>query len=780
MRRKPYICTIVSDRKTVSFIYFKRYMRYLSPPVRPFAKSCFLLFFSLFSVVVYGQISYGGKPLPLDFEGMTRRTGPVRDLFVEMPPFDSQAAVWRAGIEQKKFRSLEFAHKFFVHLRPGNSGITFTTDNLKVWRVGIRSKGAYSLNILFSKFRLPEGAKVFVYNSGQTEILGSYTHRNNTDLNLLPVQPVSGDALIVEYQEPTDAAFRGEIEVGEVNHDFLGLFRASEPRDPLEGCHPNLVCYPENVPIGSGVVGLIINGSLYCTGSLINNTAEDGTPYLITATHCLNNDFNPKFLKNRKYDLVAGNIVAFFHYESPLCSTNIRGPLQMTLASADSVLISERHDISLLKLRQKPPKEYQPYYLGWNAEIAPSGAYHGIHHPNGGVKKVAIKEGKLQIGSFLESYNMEPNSFRIVKAWDTGNTEQGSSGSPLLDKEKRMIGTLTGGESTCTGKRGPDLYASLHHFWNVEESLENPHSIACYLDPKEEGITRCDGFNPYGNEPIKRSHNFKTEEEAVQTLYNSVPLFSTNNTPGYTEFAEAFFAKPGTQLAGVFISSAPTKNVADLRIKVRVYSGKKAPEQMIHEQDYDFSYRYYAKTSGEFSYANRDMNHTVENYIRFTRPVTVSGTFFIAYYEANGIPTGFSALNTEPRKIQSGMISTSWMKKDGVWINSSENIENPINTSFIITPYVLGNNSVSVPKKPEVSELKAYYSGETKRIFIEANYELLEWEIFYSSGQKIHHDKTDKSINRTSFSIAHLPKGVYIVKVKTVDGTTAAKKVLVW
>ncbi len=170
-----------------------------------------------------------------------------------------------------------------------------------------------------------------MYNADQTQILGSYTDENNTEHNLLPVQPIGGEELIVELQEPENSV--SEIEVGEVNHDFLGLFRAgTEPRDPSQSCHPNLVCYPEDAQVGSGVVELIINGNTYCTGALVNNTAQDGTPYLLTATHCLNRDYNTSFLADREYDVVAGSIVAFFRYESPVCDATIRGNTQMTLA----------------------------------------------------------------------------------------------------------------------------------------------------------------------------------------------------------------------------------------------------------------------------------------------------------------------------------------------------------------------------------------------------------------------------------------------------------------
>lgn len=748
-----------------------------------------LLFIACFVFyTVSGQISHGGKPLPLHAGAGARSMDSAVGLFVEMPAFDTQTALRQSLQDRITLKSLEFAHKFHPFLRPDNSGVTFVAGNMQVWRVGIHSKGAYSLNILFSKFRLPPGALLFVYNSDQSEILGSYTEKNNSAQQLLPIQPVGGDELIVEYQEPLDATFKGEIEIGEVNHDFVGIFRATEPRDPDQSCHPNLACYPEDIQPGSGVLGLIINGTTYCTGVLVNNTAEDGTPYLLTATHCLNNnyDFEKKDPYNRwkkygqrdswLYDDVAGSIVAFFNYNSPLCDIDIRGPLQMTMASADSVLISEKHDISLLKLKEAPPVEYQPYYLGWNASTNAFSEtpFHGLHHPNGGIKKVAIDEDQIAIGSFeLPNYDqLEPYSHWAVKAWNTGATEGGSSGSPLLDREKRVVGTLTGGESFCSSPRGPDLYASLSKYWSMEGS-----EISHYLDPKGSQVTQLRGFNPYTQQPYTKSHNFKSNDKAVKYYFQSVPLFSTNNTFGYTEFAEQFKAKTSVQLRGVFLSSPSVNGISNMNIRIRVYSGENSPERLLYEQPYNYNFRYY--NGPDFPVTPRNMGYSIENYIRFDNPVTVSGTFYISYYDVNGVASGFSTFNAEPRKIGSGLISTAWMKNVSEWVRSSENIENPVNTALMIAPYVIGNTSISVESEKEQPKLVAYYSNEVKRIFIESNYELIEWEIFYSSGIKIHHETTDISINRASYPSAHLPKGVYIVRVRTIDGTISVKKVVV-
>lgn len=734
---------------------------------------------SFFALNSWGQISYGGKPLPFSSHQYMRNSGD--GFFVQMPSFDAIGAKLRAEEEVKQTRSLTFAHKFYVHLRPDNSGITFTENGMRVWRVGISSTDAYSINLLFTKYNLPEGAKLFIYSPDQKEVLGAFTHQNNTDLNLLPVQPIGGDALVVEYQEPiVGDSFRGSIEIGEVNHDYMGLFRATEPRDPRDDCHIDFVCFPEDQEAGSAVVVLIINGNSYCTGSLINNTAQDGTPYLITATHCLNEDYDASFLRNRRYDSVAGKIIAFFNYNSPACGSNIRGNTQMSMASADSVFISEKHDVSLLKLKQTPPSEYQVSYLGWNADSSPQGDFHGINHPNGGVKKVAVSTGKVSVTSFgvVNGYTIEPFAHWNI-TWDADATEGGSSGSPLLDRNKLLIGTLTGGKSFCSKPYGPDQYASFHKLWQTTGSIDNKSSIRTYLDPTNSGVTQLSGYNPNKSNICTRSHNFDTSESLTQTIDTlSVGLFATNNEYGYTEYAEEFFSKDAVQLTGAFIASAPVRKGNDIKVKVRVYTGEKGPEQLVHEQDAVFGFQYL--TSNGFATANRNLNVNSENFVRFEKPISVKGRFFIAYTESNGISSGFSALNTEPRDMGTPLLSTAWMKNAMGWNRSSEMIERPMNTSLAITAYSKGSAVLKAESFVSEETLNAYYSKESKRIIIESNSELQDWVVFNVAGQRILSGKTDKSINSTSIAIPSYAKGVYVVKARTQHNTQIVKKVLVY
>lgn len=152
--------------------------------------------------------------------------------------------------------------------RPENSGVRFTLpDGTKVWRLGIRSEGALSLNVMFSEYHLPKGARVFLYNNDQSEVLGSFNHLNNSERSILPVAPIQGDELIIEYQEPMEAAFPGKLAVGEVNHGYR-KFRISEPQPDFAAfqCMPAVACYQDSTTrydaIDRRVVLMIINGRL--------------------------------------------------------------------------------------------------------------------------------------------------------------------------------------------------------------------------------------------------------------------------------------------------------------------------------------------------------------------------------------------------------------------------------------------------------------------------------------------------------------------------------------
>ena len=119
---------------------------------------------------------------------------------------------------------------------------------------------------------------------------------------------------------------------------------------------------------------------------------------------------------------------------------------------------------------------------------------------------------------------------------------------------------------------------------------------------------------------------------------------------------------------------------------------------------------------------------------------------------------GFTVFNAEPRVIGSGRSPQPGCLTAAAGTFVRKHRES-VNTSLLIVPYVIGNTNVTVDPSREEIEITAYYASDVGRIFVESNYELLEWELFYVSGQKILQGRAEKSMNRASFPAANFPKG---------------------
>ena len=145
------------------------------------------------------QISYGGTPASFSLQEKKAMVVPV----VEMQHV-SNAQLMRAepqnGLRLKPYK---FAHTFDVDITPQNSGAwTVANDGTKIWQVKILSQGAYSLNIIFDRFKLPDHAKLFIYSPDHQKVLGAFTANNESAYGTFAIRPLGGDEMIVEYDEP--------------------------------------------------------------------------------------------------------------------------------------------------------------------------------------------------------------------------------------------------------------------------------------------------------------------------------------------------------------------------------------------------------------------------------------------------------------------------------------------------------------------------------------------------------------------------------------------------
>lgn len=390
-----------------------------------------------------------------------------------------------------KNKILKFAEIIDVDIAPTMQG-KYTEDEKgnKYWILRIKSPGAYSLGLLFDSYRLPVGAELNIYNSSHTHYKGALTYINNKSNNILAVSPVKSDEIIIEYYEPFDAQFNGELHIASVAHDFLNIFEYLEKGNKGFGdsgtCNVNINCDGSELwqLVKHSVSKIIYNGYL-CSGALINNVRNDGYPYYLTANHCIDNSFD------------ASSAIFYFNYESPDCS-NINGPTDQSISGSTLIATPKVKslDFSLLELSVKPPADYFPYYAGWNRDIEDPESVTSIHHPRGDIKKITKSFDGATTNDYGEGYT--PFSHWWIDEWDSGTTEGGSSGSPLFNQNGLIIGDLTGGDASCTYNFN-DYYQKLHRSW--DEIADTLQQLKHWLDPDSTGVLMINGYQPYDTFP---------------------------------------------------------------------------------------------------------------------------------------------------------------------------------------------------------------------------------------------------------------------------------------
>jgi hypothetical protein len=276
-----------------------------------------------------------------------------------------------------------------------NSGKWTTLSNGdKIWQMEIYCKNALSINLLYDKFWIPEGAKFFVYSSNKKHSIGAFTSINNKGtkdkLKKFATGLVYGNKITLEYYLPEGVKEQGVISISHVVHGyryinipefFDGGFGTSGDCQVNINCSEGKYWQKEK----NAVALILVDGNRWCSGSLINTTANDNSPYFLTADHCLT-DMGVDAIKYPYAD----DFTFYWHYEMPTCSNSNSEPPIKSTTGAKVIANNSSTDFGLLYLTEDPRNVsgITPYYLGWDRSGNAGTGGVGIHHPNGDVKKI--------------------------------------------------------------------------------------------------------------------------------------------------------------------------------------------------------------------------------------------------------------------------------------------------------------------------------------------------------------------------------------------------------
>ena len=433
------------------------------------------------------QLSHGGQPKNWEI-----KTTSADIRFERMGSIDRERLALEDAItDQYKDIPYRFGAEFETNFNINNSGVVSSdaSTGTTTWMLGLECPGALSMSIRFDEFVVPKGGQVFIWSADRKEFLGAFNHKNMKPSGVLACGLVHGDQIVVEYTCPSHLFNQSELTVGEVVHTYRPFASSPFVQDAVNAlrgpfgssgaCEVNVNC-PEAADwqIEKRSVAIIVQGgSGICTGAMVNNTANDGTPYFLTANHCTQGSNT-------------ANWVFYFNHEAAGCTGNT-GPTTDLISGAELLANNAGSDVALLLLNDTPPASYDVQYAGWDAtdnENAVSSAV-CIHHPGGNVKKFSREDDA--------PYHDASGGAQVwwIDDWELAVTEPGSSGSPLFNQDHRIIGQLYGGASACSGSIGNGQYDFYGRFG---VSWDNGNTAATrlrdWLDPLNTGVLVLDGY----------------------------------------------------------------------------------------------------------------------------------------------------------------------------------------------------------------------------------------------------------------------------------------------
>ena len=484
----------------------------------------FLLIFTLFATA---QVTNEGQPLSWSYsvdelEVVDTKTLPTFDLKsiqeedkVNDYSFDKP---WRFG----------YMHSVDYGFEDGKWDVLENGD--RIWRILISSPEALSLNFIFDNLFIPKGGSLYLYNSDKSDLLGAYTHKQNQEGGILGTWLVEGESVWIEYYEPQNVTGQGTLHIAKATHGYrnANTFNQSKGLNDSGDCNLDVDCsigddweeLKEHNKRSAGI--LLSGGSGFCSGALINNTENDGTPYFLTANHCYSDPSSWAF----RFGWISPNSV---------CATTANssnGPTNMTISGATLKARDEGSDFALVQINSDIPEDWDRVFAGWDKSDNFPEFQVSIHHPSGDVMKVCRDDDPAtkEINAGAQTWEIVGGS---LGGWEIGVTEPGSSGSPLFDQEGRIIGQLFGGGAACAGTNDNgalDYYGRVGVSW---EGAGTPLTrLRDWLDPQNSGN---DTMDPY---PTLTSFPYDSGVSSIDSP-NSGALTSTEVvTVTITNFGE--------------------------------------------------------------------------------------------------------------------------------------------------------------------------------------------------------------------------------------------------
>lgn len=369
----------------------------------------------------------------------------------------------------------------------------------KIWKLNIGVPQAKGFFVRFDDFYIPEDAKLYVYNKNNTTDAVVYSHKDNPNGGSYSIENLSGDNVVLEYVVSENNKEVPRLLLSDVGYKYTDGNGEHTNFGTSATCMVNVNC-PEAEGWQYEKKGVVLlrmqktDNTYLCSGTLINNTNNDKTPYLLTADHCF---------EKMQVEQIPDKTSFIFGYEYPTCEIEKGAqPPRYKYHKGSEVLVLNPiiggSDGALLKLSENIPDDWDVYFNGWDRENKASTGGVVIHHPKGDVKKISFYNEELTSGRWDAT---SPLGTHWLVTYVKGATQGGSSGGPIFNSAGLVVGTLTGGSNDYCNLTASDYYGKLWYHWDRYPDASK--HMSQYLDPANTGATKWAGLN--NNDDIEKN-----------------------------------------------------------------------------------------------------------------------------------------------------------------------------------------------------------------------------------------------------------------------------------
>jgi lysyl endopeptidase len=704
------------------------------------------------------QVSEGGIPRKFQVLKTASSAG------IHMPFVNNDMLRWNNEQEKETsplLKPLTFAYPFPVNISPNTSGTwNRSGDGWWIWQLTISSEGAYSLNLLFENIHLPRQARLFLFTPNQSEILGAFTASTISDSRIFTTTPLPGDQIIVQYELPEPPGENPDFIITTVNHDFLGILKYTDTRRPMGvaagACNRDIHC---NVSkrwneVANSVCRLMVLGKDLCTGTLLNNTAQNKKPYIITANHCISTP------------LKASGTLFLFNYESPYCGS-LDGDVTNSLSGSKLKATLDSLDFALVELSTPPPPTLRPYFAGWNRSTSIADSLASIHHPQGDIKKISIDNERPVISTFLSSF--AKNAYWKILRWDVGTTEIGSSGGPVFNKNEQLIGTLSGGAADCADPVN-DYFARFDMAWNYKS--DSAKQLKHWLDPIGSNPLSLNGKQFNSGDQFCQVYTNLKEGDTHRLLKTANPAggyWTGTNKDGITEIADKFSIPGKEKLTGVSIGigrKVQLNQVNNSFITLKVYNLSGKTPVLLAVKD---------------SVLLKNLVADAMNFVKFNAQLEPADSFLVAINFDNIRQGDSLAIYQSARP--NGAENSLWLKRNNIWGPFNDIIPSRISGSLafeILACNIGGNTTDTIYINQKVPAL-VWPNPAVSNFHIQTSEDInVDRVLVYNlNGQLVNCRITKSYPRRLEVFMSGNTPGIYFVSIKMGEKVHRAKVLLI-